>query len=72
MDCVEIVHGAGKTGEILGPLRKSVKKWCERFSTAGIHLSLNGEAVESSVTGVEGWSKSSVAFRSAKERSFAE
>ena len=46
-DCVEIVHGAGKTDEILGPLRKSVKNWCERFSTARIQLSPTYEVAES-------------------------
>lgn len=53
MDCVEIVHGTGKTDEILGPLRKSVKKWRERFSTAGIHLSLCDGPVESSKVDAE-------------------
>ncbi len=52
-DCVEIVHEAGKTGEILGPLRKSVKKWCERFSTPRIHLSPTCEVAESRVVAGE-------------------
>ena len=52
-DCVEIVHGAGKTDEILGPLRKSVKKWRVRFSTPRIHLSPRCELAESRVVAGE-------------------